>query len=251
MGCIRSTSTGISLSLDEIDHAADSNDIEYIRQHLDNIDRSVVLLYSQILIPSELMLYSSEVKSTKTDIQKLVSDICMGLSQAAAGTLNLFIDGAENIYADIRPETLRIIISDFVSKAHRAGNVSNLSVITEHSEGKLRISIQAGGPHIKEKPVSLLDNGHYIERNGENDISAALIDAFCARFGGKCFRKNSGGTHVFGLVLPVSESVPDDTKQSRISAALNERVNSSFNRFSPEHALSAFKYKTYRYSEEL
>lgn len=248
MGCIRSVSTDISLSLDEIDHAVDDNDTVYIREHLDNIDRSFVLLYSQVLIPSELMLYCSDVRCTRTDIGKLISDTCTALCDASGKKMSFSMEGARDIYADIRPETFRVIISAFMAKAHRDGDVSYIRVSTEHSDGKVRIMLHAGGPHIKEKPVRLLDDSHYTG-DSDNDILSALTDAFCTRFGGKYLHKKSGGTHLLGIILPESVSVYS-ISGSRI-AALNQIAVSPDSRFSPEHALSSFKYKTYRYSEEV
>lgn len=250
-GCIRSAATGIALSLDEIDNAAENNDRVYIRHHLDNIDRLLTLLYSEVIVPGELSLYSSTVRAERTDIRKLIHDSCTGLSAASGGRLDLIMDGTEDIYADIRPDTLRIIISDFAARANRSGDVRYLRVVTEHSEGKLRFSIHAGGPNIKEKPVTLLDDSYYIPNTDDCGASSALAEAFCKQFGGKYFRRHSEGYHILGMVLPDSTSSAVETPQQKLAASISEAANSPRNRFSPENALSAFKYKPHRYSEEI
>lgn len=239
---IRSAVTAVTAALDEI-YADPVRDTDTAADNLETIDRCMLMLYSEVVVPDELMLYSNNVSGVRTDITELAFDVCSGIASASAGTLRTRVNAPEGCFAEIRPETLRIILSCAAAKAVRRSERTEYYYINiSRQDGSIYLSVLTGSLSMKPDDTAAFDPVNFMADFSAEDLSLALIHSFCRRFGCRPYMMEAEGISTLGLIIPECKG---DNRYSKISAPKLYRPAAS--RFSPERVMLAEKHKSVRY----
>lgn len=240
---IRSAVTSITAALDEI-YADPVKDTDTVADNLETIDRCMLMLYSEVVVPDELMLYSKNVEGRQTDITSLAFDVCSGIASASAGSLRTRVNAPEGCFAEIRPETLRVILACAAAKAVRRSERTEYYYINiRKQDGSIYLSVLTGSLSMKPDDTAAFDPVNFMEDFSAEDLSLALIHSFCRRFGCRPYMMEAEGISTLGLIIPECKG----EKRDRPKISVPKLFKAAVSRFSPECAMLAERIKAVRY----
>ncbi|MCR5167447.1 MAG: hypothetical protein K6C13_09545 [Oscillospiraceae bacterium] len=232
----------IALSTDEIfsyfkDSKARDMKRAYIADQFETLDRSLLCLYSEMLLDDEVLSYNRyDMTGVCTSLNDFCEELCGSLRHVFRDNSDFSIsyECEEGLFAVFRPETLKIILMGLLVSALKKKNPAEYFRIVIKKMGNTAVIVaEAGSLSDYTEEMIPLDHFRSFDRIlPSDDLYNRLIQNFCSHFSSHCAGFNKRKMSAIYIRMPLADMSNSSVRAPLLFKAYN-------NRFSIENAMLA------------